>query len=166
MVDGVPFDVKGATFGHDHDIENFNSYFKDLQFLGVNTIRIWGTNDDTIKLLDAAHKYNIKVLMGIWMRHGKPGMEGDDNFNYLEDTKGMEAIYKEAIEVVEKYKNHPAVLSWGVGNEVYLNIATDPEKEAYSKLLERICSKIKTLDPNHPLPLLKLGLLEWIGGTN
>lgn len=151
MVDGEPFDVKGATFGHDHDIENFNSYFKDLQFLGVNTIRIWGTNDDTIKLLDAAHKYNIKVLMGIWMRHGKPGMEGDDNFNYLEDTKGMEAIYKEAIEVVEKYKNHSAVLSWGVGNEVYLNIATDPEKEAYSKLLERICSKIKTLDPNHPI---------------
>ena len=91
MVDGEPFDVKGATFGHDNDIENFDSYFKDLQFLGVNTIRIWGTNDNTIKLLDAAHKYNIKVLMGIWMRHGKPGMEGDDNFNYLEDTKGKEA---------------------------------------------------------------------------
>ena len=151
MVDGKPFDVKGATFGHDNDIENFDSYFKDLQFLGVNTIRIWGTNDNTIKLLDAAHKYNIKVLMGIWMRHGKPGMEGDDNFNYLEDTKGMEAMYKGAIEVVEKYKNYPAVLSWGVGNEVYLNIATDPEKEAYSNLLERICSKIKTLDPNHPI---------------
>lgn len=151
LVDKKPFDIKGVTFGYDNDVENFDAYFKDLQFLGVNTIRLWATNDNTLQLLDTADKYGIKVLVGIWMRHGKPGMEDDDRFNYLEDTKGMEAMYNNAIEVVETYKNHPAVLSWGVGNEVYLNIATDPEKEAYSKLLERICSKIKTLDPNHPI---------------
>ncbi len=60
-------------------------------------------------------------------------------------------MYYDAIKTVETYKNHPAVLTWGVGNEVYLNTATDAEKEAYSKLLESICSKIKELDPNHPI---------------
>lgn len=150
-VDGKPFDVKGVTFGHVDDVENYDAYFKDLQALGVNTIRLWATGKNTMKLLDVAEKYNIKIMMGIWMRHGRPGMEDDDSFNYLKDTEGMETMYNNAIEVVQKYKNHPAVLTWGIGNEVYLNMATDAEKEAYSKLLERICSDIKKIDENHPI---------------
>ncbi len=151
VVDGEPFEVKGATFGYGDNVENYDRYFKDLKFLGVNTIRLWATNKNTNKLLDVAQIYVIKVMVGTWMRHGHPGMEDDDSFNYLEDKEGMKAMYNSAIETVEKYKNHPAVLTWGVGNEVYLNMATDEEKEAYSIFLEKICSKIKTLDPNHPI---------------
>ena len=151
FVDGNPFEIKGVTFGYDKDVENYPAYFKDLKSIGVNTIRIWGTNEDTEKLLDAAQANGIKVMVGIWMRHGRPGMEADDSFNYLEDTEGMKAMYDNAIKTVERYKNHPAVLTWGIGNEVYLNIATDAEKEAYSKLLEKICSHIKQTDTLHPI---------------
>lgn len=151
LVDGKPFEVKGVTFGHTDDVANYEIYFKDLQSLGVNTIRLWATNKDTEKLLDAAEKYNIKVMLGIWMRHGRPGMEDDDSFNYLEDTEGKEVMSQNAIKVVETYKDHPAVLTWGIGNEVYLNMTTDAEKEAYSKLLERICKDIKKIDENHPI---------------
>ncbi len=151
LVDNNPFQIKGVTFGCDNDVKNYDKYFKDLQFLGVNTIRIWGTNDNTLQLLDAAQSYGIKVMMGIWMRHGRPGMEDDDSFNYLEDKQGMEDMYNSALQTVEKYYKHPAVLTWAVGNEVYLNIATEAEKEAYSKLLERVCSNIKKIDANHPV---------------
>ncbi len=150
-VDGTAFAIKGVTFGYDQDVDNFDRYFADLQFLGVNTIRIWATNEHTGALLDAAHAHGMKVMVGIWMRHGRSGMEGDDNFNYVEDEAGKEDMYQSALRVVEQYKNHPAVLTWGVGNEVYLNIATDEEKRAYSLLLERVCGKIKTLDANHPI---------------
>ncbi len=150
IVDGNPFDIKGVTFGYDQDVANYDKYFEDLQFLGVNTIRTWGTNENTGALLDAAHEHGMKVMVGIWMRHGRSGMEGDDNFNYVEDSAGKEEMLKNALEVVEQYKDHPAVLTWGVGNEVYLNTATDKEKRAYSVLLEQICSQIKKLDPNHP----------------
>ncbi len=150
-VDGKPFDVKGATFGYIKDVQNYDSYFKDLKFLGVNSIRTWATGKETKELLDAAHKYDIKIMMGIWMRHGRPGMEDDDRFDYLKDKKGIEDMYENAISFVTEHKDHPAVLTWGIGNEVYLNIATDPEKEAYSKLLERICKEIKRIDPNHPI---------------
>ena len=119
MVDGKPFEVKGVTFGYDKDVEHYDRYFKDLNFLGVNTIRTWATGKNTLKLLDAAHANGIKIMVGIWMRHGRPGMEDDDSFNYLEDKEGMKDMYNGAIETVEKYKNHPAVLTWGVGNEVY-----------------------------------------------
>ena len=151
LVNGNPFEIKGVTFGFDKDVDNYESYFKDLKSLGVNTIRTWNTGENTQKLLDVAHANGINVMVGIWLRHGRPGMEADDSFNYLEDTQGMDDMYKGAIEAVEKYKNHPAVLTWGVGNEVYLNIATDKEKEAYSIFLEKVCSKIKELDPNHPI---------------
>lgn len=151
MVDQKPFDIKGVTFGYDQDIDNFERHFKDLKNIGVNTIRLWATNDLTPQLLNIAHTYGIKVMVGIWMRHGRPGMEDDDSFNYLEDNEGKEVMYRNAIEVVNTFKDHPAVLTWGIGNEVYLNMATDPEKEAYSILLERICSEIKSIDPNHPI---------------
>ena len=149
-VDGEPFDIKGVTFGYDNDVDNYEKYFTDLQFLGVNTIRVWGTNENTRPLLDAAHAHGMKVMVGIWMRHGRPGMEADDNFNYVADEAGKELMLNDAIETVKRYKDHPAVLLWGIGNEVYLNTATDEEKRAYSTLLEEICSQIKQLDPHHP----------------
>jgi len=151
LVDGIPYEVKGVTFGYDNDIDNYDAHFKDLKFLGVNTIRTWATGNNTSKLLDAANDNGIKVMVGIWMRHGRPGMEDDDSFNYLENAKGKEDMYLNALNVVDTYKNHPAVLTWGAGNEVYLNTATDEEKVAYSQLLERICSAIKKKDPNHPI---------------
>ncbi|MEZ4886200.1 MAG: glycoside hydrolase family 2 TIM barrel-domain containing protein [Chitinophagales bacterium] len=151
LVKGKPFAVKGVTFGYDKNVENYESYFQDLQFLGVNTIRLWATNENTKQLLDVAHAHGIRVMIGIWMRHGRPGMEDDDSFNYLEDNQGMEKMYLNAIQTVEKYKDHPAVLMWGVGNEVYLNMSTDAEKKAYSLLLEKIASQIKQLDSNHPI---------------
>ncbi|MEK6151788.1 glycoside hydrolase family 2 TIM barrel-domain containing protein [Flavobacteriaceae bacterium 3-367] len=163
MVGEKPFEIKGATFGYAKDVENYDHYFQDLKSLGVNTTRLWATDKNTGKLLDVAHTYGIKVMVGIWMRHGRPGMEDDDSFDYLEDKKGMEVMYNNALKVVEKYKDHPAVLSWGIGNEVYLNMATDAEKEAYSKLLESICSAIKQQDPNHPITSVEAWTfgLEW-----
>jgi hypothetical protein len=42
-------------------------------------------------------------------------------------------------------------------------MATDAEKEAYSKLLERISNKIKSIDPNHPIASVEAWTfgLEW-----
>ena len=150
-VDGEPFEVKGATWGYDKDVENYDAYFKDLKSLGVNTIRLWATGDNTPKLMDVAHANGIKVMVGIWMRHGRPGMEDDDSFDYLTNKKGIEEQYNNAIRVVNQYNEHPATLAWGIGNEVYLNMATDEEKLVYSKFLERVCSAIKKIDTNHPI---------------
>lgn len=163
-IDGKPFRAKGVTWGRGVNKETIGTYMKELNFLGVNTIRLWGTNNDTKILLDSAHAYGINIMMGIWLRHGRPGMEGDDSFNYLEDEQGMEDMYKDAMTTVRQYKDHPGVLTWGVGNEVYLNIATDKEKKAYSVFLEKVCKQIKTLDPNHPITSVEawtFGLKWW-----
>ena len=74
LVDGKPYDLKGATFGYGDDVDNYSRYFQELNSLGVNAIRLWGANQDTPQLLDAAHAHGIKVMVGIWIRHGRPGM--------------------------------------------------------------------------------------------
>ena len=150
-VDDKPFNVKGVTFGGDADKATIGAKLKDLKFLGVNTIRIWGSNETTKVLLDSANAYGIKVMVGIWLRHGRPGMEADDSFDYLTDKKGMDDMYRDAMLAVERYKDHPGLLFFGVGNEVFLNIATDEEKKVYAQFLEKICSDIKKADPNHPV---------------
>ena len=151
FVAGEPYEIKGVTFGYDSDIAKYEDYCKELSFLGVNTIRTWATGENTMALLDAAHKHGIRVMLGIWMRHGRPGMEDDDRFDYLKDAKGKEEMFRNALKVVNMYKDHPAVLMWGVGNEVYLNTAKDEEKVVYSQLLERVCSAIKKEDVKHPI---------------
>ena len=161
-VNNEPFEVKGATFGYDKDVANYDQYFEELKYLGVNTIRTWGTGENTPQLLDAADKQGIKVMLGIWMRHGRPGMEADDSFDYLTDEEGKQAMYDNAISIVKRYKDHPAILTWGIGNEVYLNMATDEEKLAYSQLLQKIGSEIKTLDPGHPITSVE----AWIFGVD
>ncbi|CAM1374157.1 glycoside hydrolase family 2 TIM barrel-domain containing protein [Tenacibaculum xiamenense] len=162
-VHGKEYKVKGVTFGYDKNVKNYDDHFKELKFLGVNTIRTWASGKNTKELLDAAHRNGVKVMVGIWMRHGRPGMEDDDSFDYLKDTKGKESMYNNAIKVVESFKEHPAVLTWGIGNEVYLNMTTDEEKIAYSNLLERICGDIKKIDRNHPITSVEAWTfgLEW-----
>ena len=57
LVDGKPFEVKGACFGYGEDVDNYDAHFQELQSLGVNTIRTWGTDEHTGQLLDAAHPH-------------------------------------------------------------------------------------------------------------
>lgn len=151
LVDEQPFAIKGVTFGEQVEPATIGRHLKDLQFLGVNTIRTWGTDEHTQVLLDSAQAYGIKVMVGIWLRHGRPGMEGDDRFDYLRDTQGMDEMHRDAMATVKRYKDHPALLFFGVGNEVFLNIATDAEKKAYAQFLETLCRDIKVEDPDHPV---------------
>jgi hypothetical protein len=161
LVDGKPFTVKGATFGRPYTKDNIGIFMKDLKSLGVNTIRTWGTGKETQLLLDSANAYGIKVMVGIWMRHGRPGMEGDDSFDYINDKKGREAMFKDAVDAVKLYKNHPAVLIWGVGNEVTLNLATDPEKKAYAQFLETVIQAIKAEDTRHAVASVSAWTFDW-----
>src|SRR6478672_10892938 len=82
QVDGKPYLAKGVTFSGGRSAD----YDKDcarLAELGVNTLRTWGTGTETRVLLDAAHKHGLKVLVGRWLRQGRPGAESDDSFDYL-----------------------------------------------------------------------------------
>ncbi|MCP3101541.1 hypothetical protein LZ198_21940 [Myxococcus sp. K15C18031901] len=150
-VDGKPYVAKGVTFSGSSSSAAYDADCARLASLGVNTLRTWGVGAETRALLDAAHKHGLKVLVGLWMRHGQPGAEDDDSFDYLTDTAGMKKQHADTLESVRRYKDHPAVLAWGLGNEVILNSPNDAAKEAYARFLEKVVQDIKKADGDHPV---------------
>lgn len=161
-VEGAPFLVRGVTYGGPAKGGDLDADLRDIASLGANTIRNWGCDDvETPKLLDAAQRHGLKVVLGIWLRHGRPGAEGIDHFNYLSDKRGIEEQYEGALRSVRAFHRHPALLAWGVGNEVTLNISTDAEKEAYARFLERVVTSIKKIDTTHPVGSVSAWTTDW-----
>lgn len=134
---GIPYYVKGAG-GETHlDL---------LLSIGGNSIRTWGI-DNAQEILDIAHSKGITVMLGFWIQHERHG------FDYNNELKVQNQIdyYKKAID---KFKNHPALLMWGIGNEVDL-FYTNPK---VWNTIQSIAKYAHEVDPNHPTSTVTAGL--------
>ncbi|MDG2123958.1 MAG: glycoside hydrolase family 2 TIM barrel-domain containing protein [Verrucomicrobiales bacterium] len=108
-----------------------------LAALGGNSTRVWGFDQLEDGRLDDAHRNGITVAVGIWLRH-------DLDYN---DPGQVASQIKLALDGVRKYKDHPAVLVWGIGNEMEGTLGDNP---AVWHHVESIAKKIKAIDPHHP----------------
>jgi len=138
LKDGKPYFIKGA--GGTVELEKLKNY-------GGNSIRTWGIDANTDKILDEAHKYGLTVTFGIWMGQERQG------FDYSNEG-AVKAQLEQFRQVVRKYKNHPAILLWGVGNEMDL----DYTNFDVWKYLEELVQMIHEEDPNHPTMAVTAGL--------
>lgn len=50
---------------------------------------------------------------------------------------------------IKKYKNHPALLFWGVGNEMELGLNSSQWNMIWP-VIEKAAKLVHKLDPNHP----------------
>ena len=125
---GIPYYIKGAG-AKDH--------FDLLVKSGANSIRVWSTNNKAF--LDSAHHYGLTVTLGLHVRPERSGMDYNDEYA----VKGQIEYLKNE---VLKYKDHPALLVWGIGNEVDLKYSNFKVWET----IEIIAKFIKEVDPNHP----------------
>jgi hypothetical protein len=130
-VNGQPFWVKGV---------GGTSHLKLLRDLGGNAIRTWGA-DDLLPLLDEAHTLGLKVVVGIWLGHERHG------FNY-QNPEQVARQYRQATDAIDRYKHHPAVLAWGLGNEVELD--SGGGNAAIWSHIQAIAAYAKRVDPHHP----------------
>ncbi|MEM6782626.1 MAG: glycoside hydrolase family 2 TIM barrel-domain containing protein [Bacteroidota bacterium] len=113
---------------------------------GANSVRTWGAGE-AISVLDEAHELGLSVVFGLWVGMDRQG------FDYS-DTKSVEAQLARFREVVREYKNHPAILMWGVGNEVDLFYEDFKVWDAINDIAEMI----KEEDPHHPTMTVTAGL--------
>ncbi|MEL6948706.1 MAG: glycoside hydrolase family 2 TIM barrel-domain containing protein [Pseudomonadota bacterium] len=128
---GQPYFIKGA--GGDGDIDL-------LAAAGANSIRTWGS-DDIGPLLDAAHERGLTVTVGIWLGHERHGFDYNDKSLVAEQLQRVR-------DTVLRYRDHPAVLLWGIGNEMEGFEAGDNPR--IWAAVNEAASLVKTLDPNHP----------------
>ncbi len=129
LLNGKPYFIKGAG-GHQH--------LQELVDAGGNSIRTWGA-DDAGKVLDRAHELGLTVTVGIWLEHERHG------FNY-DDAAAVSRQLEKTRKVIEKYKDHPALLMWGLGNEV----EGDGGNPRVWQAINDIARMTKEIDPNHP----------------
>jgi hypothetical protein len=129
LVDGKPFAVVGAAG---------QTRFMLLKQLGATTVRTYG--EETGFVLDEAQKVGLKVIAGFWLEHPRRG------FSYR-DLAQVGPQLQRLTEFVNRFKDHPALLMWGLGNEVEADVADDAH--VWSGI-EEAAKLVRRLDPKHP----------------
>jgi hypothetical protein len=137
---GKPYYIKGAA-GHTN--------LKKLREIGGNTIRTY----DTLNLgsiLDEASKNQISVMIGLPLPESK---HSEFVYNNPEVAAKLIADYT---ALVNRYKDHPAVLMWCVGNE--LDFSPNIKYYNFYKTYNKLVSQIHELDPDHPVTTTMVNL--------
>jgi len=120
-----------------------SGHLETLAACGGNSIRTWGQgqiDDDDGALLDRANDLGLTVCVGFWMAHQRHG------FDYT-DAEAVRRQHEEALAFVRRWKDHPAVLVWCVGNEAENG---DQARLVLSEI-NSIAREIKKIDPSHPV---------------
>jgi hypothetical protein len=128
---GQPYFINGA---------GGSAYVEALVEAGGNSIRTWSSSR---QVLDKAHAAGLTVCMGLRM---KPARHGAD----YGDVEAMAQQRCRILEEVKALKDHPALLLWGIGNEVEHEISREEALPVWDEI-ERIARAIKAVDPNHPV---------------
>lgn len=108
-----------------------------LRSLGGNTVRTWGA-DNAQRDLDEAHRHGLTVALGIWLGHRS-------YFDYA-NPEQVRAQYENVRRIVERHRNHPALLIWGLGNEMEI----DNDTPELWRAINDLAKMVKELDPHHP----------------
>lgn len=133
FVNDEPFYIKGAglEFG---DIPALAAH-------GANSMRTWRTDNGQRsgkEVLDEAHAHGLKVTMGIDVGRERLGFDYDDEEAVAEQ---LERIRGEVMAL----KDHPALIIWGIGNELNHHSENPKVWDAVNE----ISKMIHEIDPNH-----------------
>ena len=140
-VDGKPFYIKGAGL----ELGSIAS----LAEYGGNAFRTWRVNNGEQtgrQILDEAYRHGLMVCMGLDVARERHGFDYDDPQAVAQQ---MAAIKKDIVAL----KDHPALLMWGIGNELNLRHSNPKVWDAVNDLSKMI----HELDPNHPTTTMLAG---------
>jgi hypothetical protein len=127
---GAPFYVRGAGGTSRLDL---------LAASGANSVRTWDP-EQTAAVIDQADRLGLTVCVGLWVAHERGG------FNY-DDATAVRAQIERLCDAVDRFKNKPALLLWGVGNEVEAELKNPKAWDT----IEAVAAYIKRVDPHHPV---------------
>lgn len=133
LVNGKPFYIKGAglEFG---DPES-------LAANGANAMRTWRTENGQTsgqQVLDKAWAHGLYVAMGLEIARERHGFDYD---NPVDVQRQLDEVKAEVL----KYKDHPALIIWVIGNELNLH-STNPK---VWNAVNDISKMIHEVDKNH-----------------
>jgi hypothetical protein len=141
-VNGEEFFVKGA--GCEHGACHLVAPH------GGNSIRTWRVKNGKIsgkEVLDRAFENGLMVLMGLDVAKERHG------FDYNNEAAVAAQLETIKLNIVE-LKDHPALLGWGIGNELNLRYTN---KKVWNAVND-IAKMIKEVDGNHVVTTMLAGI--------
>ncbi len=145
---GEPYEIRGAGLEF-ADLAVFVSH-------GGNSIRTWRTDTPGLpgmQLLDEAWRQGVTVTLCIEIGRERHGFDYDDE-------KAVAEQFEYARGEVLKYKDHPALLAWMIGNEPNLFFKNPRVFDA----INDISLMIHELDGNHPTTTALAGFNAELAG--
>lgn len=141
VVNGQDFYIKGAGI----DLGSV----KSLAEYGGNAFRTWRVDNGeraALEILNEAEEHGLMVCMGIEVARERHGFDYNDK----------QAVAHQKAQIrkdVMALKDHPALLMWGIGNELNLRHTNPKVWDAVNELSEMI----HDIDPNHPTTTMLAG---------
>lgn len=119
-----------------------------LAACGGNALRTWDAASALAgtagrPLLDRAHESGIAVTVGLWLGHERHGFRYDDPTMVEKQRAAVNAD-------VQRLKAHPALLCWGLGNEMEGPTGRG-DSAAVWREVGHLARAIKAIDPAHPV---------------
>ncbi len=128
---GAPFFIKGGSGSS--ELERLREY-------GGNTVRVYEP-DSLPRVLKDAHRLGLAVVADL------PLPQYDKRYPGLSDSEEVAAQLAYIREVVEANRDHPALLCWMLGNEVFQSGYGRNFVRGYNEL----AAAVRKMDPNHPI---------------
>jgi hypothetical protein len=153
VIRGMGLNTQYRTFlSPEERVARLDADMAAYRALGVNTVLDWDPAEFDEVLLDAARRHGIGVI---------PPFDLDPEADYT-DPEVRQALRDQVVAWVLRYRSHPGLRMWGLGNEVLHKIVhpawvgpQDPARErnaeAFSDWLIETADEIHALDPNHPV---------------
>lgn len=154
QVNGIPETIRGvgynAIYRHLSDEERAARYDRDFALMrqaGINTISGWGQDKGYEQdrfdelLLTKAEQYGIGVIMPYYL---------PPDADYT-DSEFRQRVAEDAANMVRHFKDYPAVRMWGLGNEVFPEITSAEQAQAFASFLIELADLVHSIDPNHPV---------------
>ncbi|UCF27298.1 MAG: glycosyltransferase [Chloroflexota bacterium] len=155
------FYVRGVSYGAFQPDEDGNEYFdnevinKDFASMaanGINTVRIPHTTPPR-SLLDIAQDHGLRVMVGL---------SAEQYIGYLIDKKKSPNINEIIRAKVNACAGHPAILCYGIGNEIPASIVRWLGHRRVERYIEGLYLTIKSVDPDSLVTYVNYPTTEYL----
>jgi hypothetical protein len=160
LLNGQPTEIHGMGYNVRYaglpDADRQMLYDRDfalMRSMGVNTIVGWEALEFDELMLDRAAAHGLGVV---------PPLELRPDLDYTDESVRADVLAN-GISWVQRYKNHPAIRMWALGNEIlhkmvfpsWMPVQAEPWREerahAFATLLVTLADRVRAEDPLHPV---------------